>query len=89
MLELDLGDAAKRFLRKLPPKQFGQLERKIEALLADPFPGDSKVLKDSEFRSADSGEYRIIYKVLGTILYVPLIGKRNDAEVYRRLRRMQ
>jgi mRNA interferase RelE/StbE len=89
MLELDLGDVASRFLRKLPPKQFGQLDGKIGILRADPYPRDSKLLKGSEFRRADSGEYRIIYKVVGGILYIPLIGKRNDDDVYRRLRRMQ
>lgn len=89
MLELDLGNVAGRFLHKLPPKQFGQLDRKIAALRTDPFPGDSKLLKGNEFRRTDSGEYRIIYKVIGTTLYIPLIGKRNDDDVYRRLRRMQ
>lgn len=88
MLALDLGDAAKRFLNKLPPKHFGQLDRKIEALRANPFPQDSKALKGNGYLRADSGEYRIVYKIIGTTLYIPLIGKRNDADVYRRLRRM-
>jgi mRNA interferase RelE/StbE len=36
----------------------------------------------------DSGEYRIIYRVEEDELHVALIGKRNDDEVYRLLRRM-
>jgi len=36
----------------------------------------------------DCGEYRIIYYVDGEVLRVPLIGKRNDDEVYKRLQRL-
>ena len=35
---------------------------------------------------ADAGEYRIVYDLAERSLRVMLIGKRNDAEVYRRLR---
>jgi len=88
MLALDLDDSARRFLRKLPSKHFGQIDRKIEALRANPFPQDSRMLKGSDFFRADSGEYRIVYRVIGARLHVPLIGKRNDDDVYRRFRRM-
>jgi mRNA interferase RelE/StbE len=35
----------------------------------------------------DIGEYRIIYEVEGNTLCIILIGKRNDDEVYKKLRR--
>lgn len=89
MLTLDLGDKGKRFLQKLPPKHFNQIDRKIEFLRTNPFPQDSKLLKGRHFLRADSGEYRIVYKVIGTTLYIPIIGKRNDDEVYRRFQRMK
>ena len=34
------------------------------------------------------GEYRIIYRIQEDILKIALIGKRNDAEVYRQLERL-
>ena len=88
MLALGLGSAAQRFLRKLPPKHFYQVDRKVTALRADPFPQDSKVLKGYPYHRADVGEYRIIYKIIGSVLHVPIIGKRNDDEVYRKLKHM-
>jgi len=89
MLARELGKAAKRFLKKVPPKHFGQLDRKIETLRENPLPPDSNPLKGYDFRRADIGEYRIVYKVIGDTLYVPLIGKRNDNEVYKRLKRLE
>lgn len=44
--------------------------------------------KASHYRRADSGEYRIIYRVNSDALEIILIGKRNDDEVYKRLLRV-
>ncbi|MFZ1640485.1 MAG: hypothetical protein WAV07_03415 [Candidatus Contendobacter sp.] len=38
------------------------------------------------YQPADSGESRLIYRVEGDVLKLTLVGKRNDAEVYQRLR---
>lgn len=38
------------------------------------------------YQRADSGGYRLIYRVEGDVLKLTLVGKRNDAEVYQRLR---
>ncbi|PIR84225.1 addiction module toxin RelE [Candidatus Kaiserbacteria bacterium CG10_big_fil_rev_8_21_14_0_10_51_14] len=88
MLVLNLDTRARRFVKKLPPKQFGQVDRKLAGLLAFPFPHDSKHLKGLDWYRVDVGEYRIIYNVRGNVLDVPLIGKRNDDEVYKKLKRM-
>ena len=53
-----------------------------------PFPNDSERLKGMDLSRVDVGEYRIIYRVRGDMLDVPIIGKRNDDEVYKRLKRM-
>lgn len=89
MLRIELSKKAAKFLRRLPPKQAKQIARKLVALRQDPRPHDAKKLKgiQEETLRADVGEYRIIYRVAGDTLQVPLIGKRNDADVYRRLRR--
>jgi hypothetical protein len=39
-------------------------------------------------RPADIGEYRIIYRFDEGTFSIPAIGKRNDGEVYRLLRRL-
>ncbi|MDP3965878.1 MAG: type II toxin-antitoxin system RelE/ParE family toxin [bacterium] len=88
MLLLHLESRAKRFLNKLLPKHFDQVDRKIVALRENPFPQDTKRLKGMDWYRVDVGEYRIIYNVSGNVLDVPIIGKRNDDEVYRRLKRM-
>jgi mRNA interferase RelE/StbE len=87
MLKLDLFPAARRFLDTLPPKQYRQVLRRILALMDDPALADSKLLEGRPVRSATAGEYRIIYDVVveGDLRVID-IGKRNDAEVYRRLR---
>jgi len=59
MLTLDLKKRVVKFIERLPKKQAGQIMRKIVALLSDPYPQDSKLLKGASFYRADSGEYRI------------------------------
>ena len=45
------------------------------------------MIRAAVFRRADIGEYRIICHVAGETLKVVLNGRRNDADVYRRLER--
>ena len=47
-------------------------------LLRAPDAPDTSALKNSPYRRADVGEYRIVYRVAQNVLIVPLIGKRND-----------
>ncbi len=86
MLNLSINKKSAKFLEKLIPKHFLQIDKKINALLQNPFPSDSAALKGypNLFR-ATAGEYRIIYEVLDNTLFIDAIGKRNDAEVYKRL----
>lgn len=84
-LALYLSRDALKFLDTLPPKQFRQVVQKVLALLREPHPPDSKLLKGAPYHRADAGEYRIIYEARGDALRVFAIGKRNDGEVYRHL----
>ena len=71
----------------MPLKHARQIKAKIESLMVNPEPNDSKQLVNYyPYRRADQGEYRFIYKVEGEIIYILLAGKRNDDEVYRKMR---
>jgi len=86
MFELRLSRQVSKFLEKLPHKHANQIAHKISALLDHPFPNDMKHVE--EFYRVDSGEYRILYHIEGNDLYVDLVGKRNDDEVYKKMRRI-
>jgi mRNA interferase RelE/StbE len=88
MLLLDMTHQAKNFLDQLDPKQFRQVVRKILGLMEDPKPADSKPLHGHPFWRADIGEYRIVYRVEKDVLKVALVDKRNDDEVYKKLKRL-
>ena len=85
MLRLLVSKKAQKFLDDLPPKQFRQIMKKVFALLENPRPHDSGELRGYPFLRNDVGEYRIIYDVQGDTLRLILVGKRNNAEVYRQL----
>jgi mRNA interferase RelE/StbE len=89
MLKINVNKAVTRFVDRLPPKHRRQVKRKMLELAAHPTPPDAKPLKGeaAAFWRADTSEYRIIYDVQGETLQIVLVGNRNDAEVYRRLRR--
>jgi mRNA interferase RelE/StbE len=61
---------------------------KVLSMLENPFPNDSKNIVGSLLRRTDIGEYRIIYELENGCLNVMLIGKRNDGEVYRDVKRL-
>jgi mRNA interferase RelE/StbE len=79
------------FLKGLQPKIAAQIAKKIFALNLDPLPSDSKPLIGySNYYRVDIGEYRIVYFYLPSddLVQIILVGKRNDDEVYKRLRRL-
>jgi len=88
MKKLDLTLRSRKFLASLPAKQFRQVVTKIFGLMDNPEPPDSRTLAGFPYRRADIGEYRIIYRSEGDVLKIPLVGKRNDDEVYRDLARL-
>ena len=87
MYLLELTNQAKDFLSKLDTKQFRQVVKKIFALMEDPKPGDAKPLHGHPYWRADIGEYRIVYRVEESTLRIALVNKRNDDEIYKKLKR--
>ena len=78
------------FLKGLPEKIFHQIWRKILTLAENPCQQDLKkigVYQDKDVFRVDTGEYRIIYQYDLRDLWLLLIGKRNDSEVYKEYKR--
>jgi mRNA interferase RelE/StbE len=85
---LDLSKSARDFLDDLQAKQFKQVAVKIHDLLRDPFPQDAKHLSGHPgYRRIDAGEFRMCYAVIGEVVRVVVVGKRNDDAVYKELQR--
>lgn len=85
MLNPNLSKQSAKFLRRLQkgqPKHARQIAIKIVELSANPRPHDCIELKGYDYLRVDVGEYRVIYTFNDTILFVDLIGKRNDDEIY-------
>ena len=87
-MKSELSKQAIKFLKRLPQKHELQVVRRIANLTENPLAPDVKKVSGSDYFRVDSGEYRIVYEVRSEVLFVWLVGKRNDDEVYRRLRRM-
>lgn len=87
-MKLILSRVARDFLETLPPKPFRQVVTAIFYLLSEPFPQDAKPLKGYPYYRVNIGEYRIVYEVERDEVRIILVGKRNDGEVYKHLRRM-
>lgn len=74
------------FLSKLPPKQKAQISIKILELFNNPKPIDSIQMKgEKNYFRVDIGEYRIVYTFINDELYIELVGKRNDGDVYKKM----
>jgi mRNA interferase RelE/StbE len=87
MRKLDMTRDAARFVRGLDPKQFKQVMVKVFGLAQDATPADSEQLKGYDGGRVDVGEFRIVYSFDDETVNVEVIGKRNDDEVYRQLKR--
>jgi mRNA interferase RelE/StbE len=91
MAKLDGLESVLEFLKGLQPKVAAQIAKKVLSLNLEPLPADSKQLKGySGYYRVDSGEYRIIYQFNPdeNLVEVILVGKRNDDEVYKKLKRL-
>ncbi|MGB6975849.1 MAG: type II toxin-antitoxin system RelE/ParE family toxin [Gammaproteobacteria bacterium] len=85
--KLDISKHAADFLLQLPPKHCKQCFTTILRLTKFPHPQDSKKLQGyEELYRVDTGEYRVIYRVDEDTIYISLIGKRNDGEIYHQLK---
>lgn len=88
MLRINVSKRAQKFLHQLPPKHGRQLPAKIFQLRNEPHPNDAKQLTGHpQWWRATAGEYRIIYRVEDDTLFIEIVGKRNDDEIYRQFGR--
>ncbi len=89
-LNIRISKKAAKFLKTVPIKHARQLKLKIEYLRLDAFPNDSKLLKMDNVKRyrVTAGEYRIIYHVKDNIIWLDLIGKRNDSQIYKEFKRL-
>lgn len=86
--KLALQSGVIKELKSLPPKHCKQVALAILGLLQNATPHDSAPLVGhSPWHRIDIGEYRVIYRFDSDAVYVSLVGKRNDDEVYKLLRR--
>ena len=91
MATVDLKPRVIKFIKTLPPKQQRQIKGSLLALKENPLPHDSKKLVGYEYyRRTDAREYRIIYQYNEeqAMVVVVLVGKRNDGEVYKIVKRL-
>jgi len=87
--KLNLSKKALNFSRNLQAKQFKQIYTAIVDLLETPEPQDARKLKGyPDLLRRDVGEYRIIYRYDTEIVYIILVDKRNDDEIYKQLKRL-
>ncbi|MBR7793899.1 type II toxin-antitoxin system RelE/ParE family toxin [Undibacterium sp. FT147W] len=85
MMKLAITHDASKYLQALQAKQYKQVGSTVLKLLADPEPHDSQGLKGAKQgeRRVDIGEYRIIYHYNNDTVFILVIGKRNDDDVYK------
>ena len=89
MLRIDIWPEAQNFLETLPAKRKRQMSAKIFSLADNPYPLRSKILEGyAPLRRLRVGDCRVIYFVEGNTLKIPLIDRRGDDKVYRRLKRL-
>ena len=91
MAKLDGLETVLDFLKGLQPKIVAQIAKKVLALNVEPIPSDSKELSGyAGYYRVDTGEYRIVYRFKADedLVEVILVGKRNDDEVYKQLKRL-
>lgn len=87
-MRLNLSHQVQKFLKKLDPKQARQIAEKIQALKGDPYPTDHKKIREyTPFLRTDIGEYRIVYKIADQTIFITLVDKRNDDQIYKLLQR--
>lgn len=88
MYSIRLSKQVKKYIESLPPKPARQIKDKLLLLIEYPYQNDSIQLKGFPYHRTDCGEYRIIYYLKTETVYIVLVGRRNDGDVYRRLSRL-
>jgi mRNA interferase RelE/StbE len=89
MLKLDFSKQALDFLRSIPAKHGKQIAEKLNTLCTSPELLQTEALQGFHpFRRLKSGEYRVVYFIESGSVFVLLVGKRNDDEIYKLAKRL-
>ena len=89
MPRIDLSRQAEKFLKSLPAKHALQIAEHLLSLQIEPDVADSIEMKGyTPVRRMKSGEYRIIHRQDGDTVFITLIGKRSDDDIYKQLQRL-
>ncbi|MEO3704505.1 type II toxin-antitoxin system RelE family toxin [Trichormus azollae] len=91
MARVDRLATVLHFLNGLQPKIGAQIAKQVLALNVDPLLADSEQLSGYQgFYRVYSGEYLIVYRFFSEqdLLEVILLGRRNDDDTYKRLKRL-
>ena len=90
MLRVRLHKQAGEFLEKIPANHAKQIAGRINAFRADQTTVPSEDLKGfAPFRRLTSGEYRVVFFIEDETLHIPIIGKRNDDDIYKQVSRFK
>ncbi len=89
MRKLVVQKAVLKDLPELPAKQYARSSAPSSTCWPIPAPHYSKPLHGSPYRRIAAGEYRVVYRFDDESVYVAVVGKRNDDDVYRQLERKQ
>lgn len=87
MLKIEVSRQARKFTPKLPAKYQRQIVNALDNLMINPYPHDSIQMQGrfQNLRRVSVDEYRIIYHVENDVLFIDVIGRRNDDSVYKML----
>lgn len=88
MRKIQLHKQASKFTLNLPPKQQRQIATTLVRLQDKVEQNDSKKLHGYKYYRIDCGEYRVIYDWDEYTVFVYIIGKRNDDDVYKKAQKL-
>jgi len=90
MLNLNYHPKIISFIEGLQPKHFKQVWLAVLSLQKQPSQNDVINLQGySGLKRKDVGEYRIVFEHDDSTLFIWVIGKRNDDDVYKLLARLK
>lgn len=88
MLKIEFSKQAAKDIQKFPAKIQRQIALKIHDLRSNPNQSDVANLKGhAPYKRCSCCEYRIIFYIKEDVIYLDFIGKRNDDEIYKKLKR--
>ncbi len=88
MLKIEISKVAAKDILNFPIKIQRQIALKIHELMENKMQNDVSYLKGhAPYKRATSGEYRIIFYIKNETLFIDFIGKRNDSDIYKKLKR--